>query len=391
MAIYGSISTELEGLTMRFNKNSEMYEVVLDNYGPVGDKEGLARLKGELAAGKGPDLIDMDFGVRSMVENMYLEDLSLWLSESGEISEGDFVDFATETYKIEGTLAAIPHRFDMTLTLGNAEVIGEEAGWTMEEYLDFLGGQGGSSVHALGDTNAKDVCREILRLNSGYFMDMDACTCNFDNDIFRKMVEVLKDYPLEYDYAAQGIGDWLGKLENGNAVLDTVSIQSFTSLQKYDRALGDNLNCIGLPVEEGVGVWAVMYDAFGISTFSENKEGAWEFLEEFLQCRLSDPRLTCFTTYVPSLEVYADWFMNQEDLGKWKDGDVWRDNPIPVQEEIDRCMELIELAQPGFNEFRMINDIIIPEMGDYYAGKTTMDEMIASIEGRVELYLKEHR
>jgi len=394
VALYGKASSELEALAYRYNKNSELYEVVLDNYRSAGDEEAIARLKAELAAGKGPDIISMDFGnVRSMVENMYLEDLYRYLEKSEEVSEGDFLNFATEAYKIDGTLVAIPQRFNMRLLVGNAEVLGESSGWTMEEYLDFLEENAGNTVHAGTDTTVQTICQDVFRLNSEFFLDWDTCTCNFDNDIFRKLVEVAEMYPLDYVPLEEG-ETWAARLQSGKAVLNSEIVSSFYDLQQVETILGDAINYIGFPTEEGIGVWAWMEDALGISFFSENKEGAWEFLEDFYQLKASDPRMVDFPTYTPNLELYANWFMNQQDLGKWglgKDIKSMVDFHIPDQEEINRYIELIELAQPGFNEYRLINDILVSEMGYYYEGKQTMDEMLENIEGQVVEYMKEHR
>lgn len=387
-----SASTELMLAVNRFNNSNEMYHIVLETYGSESKEEGIARLKAEIAAGNGPDIIDMRFGLeKSLTEDGYLEDLSMWLAESDVISEGDFLNFALEEYRVDGMLVAIPHRCALMTLIGNSDVLGWESGWTMEEMVEFFEGQGGNSVFADGD-HMRSILWAILRLNEGYFVDKNACTCNFDNDIFRRIVEIGEYYPLDYDVAPEVTDSRQTLLQSGNAILVSESISNFMDLQVFEHILGGSMNCIGFPVEDGVGVMASTYDALGISALSEYKDVAWEFLESFLQMMREEKRSSYFPTYVPNLDKMAENYLNLANPGyttSVKDNFRY-DFHTPTPEEVEQYYAMIEVARIGSSDVGLVN-LILEELGTYYDGEKTMDEMIASLESRVEVYLEESR
>ena len=374
-----------------FNRNNPQYNIVLEIYGEDSKDEGIARLEAEIAAGNGPDIVDMNYGkLQSMVEDLYLEDLSMYLAESEVFGEGDFLEIALEEYNVDGFLAAIPHHFTMQMTIGNSDILGEEPGWTMEEYLDFMAEQGGEQVFANG-THGRSIIWDVIRLNEDFFVDRAACTCNFDNDIFRKVVEVVANYPLDYDRMDRP-KDPYALLKDGTAVMTSMAINDFTDLQYYEHILGGALNCIGYPVEEGIGVWASTSAAYGIAAMSEHKEVAWEFMEMLLQMGSTESHWSYFPTYVPNLEKMAESYINMTNLG-YRTNSSQEDKfyyHAPTVEEIEEYLELLQNARPGTTDTGLLN-LILEELDHYYNEEKTLEEMIADLEERGAKYLEESR
>ena len=388
LGVLVNASEELINTVYQFNKTNPKYKVIIEKYGET-RAEGIALLRAEIEAGKAPDLLDVDFGhAESLMLDGYLEDLFLYLEESEVLSEGDFVNFALEEYNYDGMLAAIPHRFMLAVLMGNSEYVGEAPGWTLEEMVSFLEDNhiGDGSIYAEYFATRRNVFGDMFRTNEALFVDREAGTCNFDNDLFRRMVKVLASFPEDYDdsqvYAAYT------NLQSGKSLLTGEKISEFTDLQPYDAALNGNLTCIGYPVEEGIGVGVNSLDAIGISALSDYKDGAWEFIETFLQYVKVEG--SDFPTYVPALEKVATWNMEHSKKGYLMGLDGFKyEYHMSTPEEVEQCLELIEEAR--FIEVDTdLTGIINEEMTAYYAGEKSMDEMIENIETRVVQYLQEN-
>ena len=375
---------------MQFNNQSEIYHVVFEDYSWVSDEDGMARLEGLLAAGMGPDILDLSqCDVGSMLENGYLEDLSLYLEGSNVINEGDFLEFALEEYRMDGMLLAIPHHFSMSLMVGNSEFLGEEPGWTLEEVLTLLEDNRGNRVFAK-EMRRTDIFEYLLYMNESLFVDRESGSCDFDNELFKRIVDVAEAYPVQYRTISDKEKDPIGlpELENGSGILCRVTGIDFQFLQPYAAALGGKINYIGYPDAEGSGVSAYTFDALGIASTSDCKEGAWEFLEHYIQHVPSDKKVNYFPTYRPAIEKLANRAMESGNVGTmWYGYEMWEfTHYLPDREEMDTFCELLERAQPEHFD-TALREIILEELTDYYTGEITLDEAIANIEREVELEL----
>ena len=97
------------------------------------------------------------------------------------------------------------------------------------------------------------------------------------------MVEFASTYPDSFTPATASTPSIYSQLESGEILVTDITISGLRDMQAYDEALKGKLTCIGYPTEDGVGCDVQTNVAYGISSASPNKEGAWEFLEFFLQ------------------------------------------------------------------------------------------------------------
>lgn len=389
IAMYGSTNSDvLSQAVKRFNRNSERYNIIPVDYRKDGKDAGWARLRSELAQGTGADIIDLTIAdVEELVEEDYLEDLALYLEESEVVSEGDFLQSALEEYLIDDMLVAIPHHCSIEVLVGNSDYIGDEQGWTMAEMMNLLEQNVGNRVFA-NEMDRYNFFRYMLQMNEEYFVDSVAGTCDFDNEIFRRMLVLAEDFPLEYERPAEGEvrPSEYTNLQDGNGILCAVSAIELQHLQPFEAALDGKINYIGFPNEDGIGVSVSFMDSLGISTSSQNKEGAWEFLEYFMQYSLTGGFY--FPTYRPSMQTMAQWEMESGSEGEMGWGsDRWSFRlHRPTQEEVDTFCALWE-AGKSTRVSKDILNIILEETEGYYTGEITIDSAIANIEKKVQAYL----
>lgn len=372
-----------------FNSSNGKYNVVVENYSGVANAEGMALLESKIAAGLGPDILELSQdNVKVLLENGYLEDLSLYLEGSSIISEGDFLDFALKEYRMDGMLLAIPHHFSISLLVGNSDFLGEEPGWTLEDIVTLLEQNEGTQVFAK-EMRRRDIFQFLLYMNEDMFVDRETGTCDFNQEIFRRIVDLAGEYPIQYRTISEKEKDPIGlpELENGSGIVCQVTGQDFQCLQPYEGALAGKINYIGYP-NEGSGISAEIFDSFGILSTSPYKEGAWEFLEYYLQFVSSERNVKYFPTYRPVIQTLANRTMESGYKGdKYYGYEMWGfEHYRPEQAEMDNFCELLERANPEqFDDGFM--EIILEEMERYYPGEIDVDSAIANIEREIQAQL----
>lgn len=116
-----------------FNLENKEYYVTLRNYGG-----NLERMQADMAAGNGPDIIDMmdsDF-YESYVKNGYLENLSPYLEQSR--CKEDIIWNVLDAYKIDNGLYLFVPQFQLEGILIHPEYAASVEEWNMEEFLELV-------------------------------------------------------------------------------------------------------------------------------------------------------------------------------------------------------------------------------------------------------------
>ena len=73
------------------------------------------------------------------------------------------------------------------------------------------------------------------------------------------------------------------KIQNGDVLFAIANIQAVTTFQLYEEIFGETAACVGFPTIDGKGGTLLFAgNAFGIAAVSENKSGAWDFIESIL-------------------------------------------------------------------------------------------------------------
>lgn len=398
MAIWGTGNKqELQAAIAQFNKENERYNVVTEDYivGVADGEAAVNRLTNEIMAGKGPDLIDEDFGVLAdLAKKGGIENLYDYLEKSEKLSKEDFFENVLEEYTVDGVLTAIPYDLMIGTLVGSSDVVGEEMGWTLDEMLttaekypdvQFIGRQ--------GVLTKRSIIMDILKFYGGTFLDWEAGTCNFATEEFKKILKFAEDYPDNYTAPAENAPSIYTKLETGETILAEVSIWRIRELQAYNEALKEKLVCIGYPTPEGVGCTVQTMSSYGISSQSQHKEGAWEFLEFFLQ--YSDfsnaTSVSGFPSNKRTLEELIKRDMAYSNSSVMHASDGWKYQYHPTtQEEADQIYALIDSMNFSSVNLKVIN-IICEEADSYFSGQKPIDVVVEIIQNRVQNYMDENR
>lgn len=411
-------SDDLEMAVVKFNRTSEQYHVTIDDYG---GGEAVVRLDSDLTSeNTSPDILDMSMmlDVSKYAESGALEDLRSFMGEDGGVRKEDYLSNLLEGYTINGRLVCIPKSFRIYGVYVTDPRAYDAQDWTMESMIavaekypdvrlfpgDWSGGDGQGMLEDLSRVYFLD-----------RFIDWESGECSFDSDEFRSV--------LAWGRRQLGQGD-----DSETSLLTPEQVSGFGVIGGYMESL-TKLKEEALPgQEEGIvlrgfpsadGRMAFQVDAQGILGIAKNsahKEGAWAFLQYYLQ--YDDDSHTSynysFPTRIELLELLAEEMVTPQYETDY-DGEIIKDddgNPIekPMhrmisadgtekqyfameREEIDALMEVLKTVDftPKSMQKQAVVSIIMEEAGFYFSGDKTVEEVTKIIQNRVQILIDENR
>ncbi|MCM1186372.1 MAG: extracellular solute-binding protein [Lachnoclostridium sp.] len=393
---------DLVGLAMRFNRENYPYHITVKNYGSLTD------LYNAILTKEPVDIVDLSgVDAKKLSRQGILEDLNPYVEQSSAFGRLDFVDGLLSVYEFDGMLAGIPETFRMRTVVGDGAAFGKGGGLTLDEMLKALSGN--PKTVPFDGVTKDEMMQYIMLFNEETFIDWDTGECYFDSETFKAVLELCSRLPDE-DAGKQAGSDesdevpLSNKIQDGEVLFAMVDIWGFKTLQPYMGIWGETAACIGFPTKEGSGGTLVFpYNAFGIATVSECKEGAWKFVESVLTREQND--LNIFGGPFPVMKEDMDRIIEedmQSDAGRLKRGRglgeyQWsKDLVIPyhaiTKEEVHDMLALVSDAVPFYEtENDEIIKIISEEAQAYYKGQKSADAVAEVIQNRVHLYVGENQ
>ena len=412
--LHGSNST-LQEAVVNFNKKNTEYALKIKAYIDENAEwtentytDALTLFHADMAGGNSPDLIDLSMvNLKNLTAKGVLEDLTPYLEKSEAANKNDFVSSALNAYKINGIQTAVPVSFTINTLLARTSVVGENPGWTMEEMIALAKANPDKQLmHGMTKERALQTC---LMYASDSFIDYENSTCSFDSPEFIQFLEFANCFDLEYEYNEDE--SFPKMLQSGKVLLSDASFSDVHEYQMYHLMFEeDGVTSIGYPTADGEpGVFLSGSEIYGISAQSENKEGAWKFLESML----SEQQSSHMWGFPSRKELLEEMFKEacEPNYQKDENGEILTDkegNPMQYpktswgydnwnvdiyaasQEEIDGVRHLIEIARPLSRDSEEIYSIIGEEAAPYFAGQKSAEEVAKIIQSRVRIYVSEN-
>ena len=412
-----SISTKV----MEFNKKSEKYHVSIKTYLDLNDwsnpsmADAYENFKKELLSGQGPDIVDLYLlDIRDLVEEGVIEDLAPYLQKSSILSENDFFPKVIKGAMIDGKLTYLPSGFSLCTMVAKTSVVGPRMGWSLQDMMKLANEY--KDVDLWQNIDKMSALDRILELNYDQFIDQEEKTCHFDSPQFREILEFANSFKAEreYDTHLQPLC-----LQEGSILLADAYIYDFEDVQRLIAYFdGEYVNFIGYPsLNGGNGCILSPTDCFGMSAFSEHKEGAWQIIEEVLLADEGDSEYRfCFPSRIESFERQKERVLNEkyaydadgnlmlDEIGEpmiqpgiqfklmGENGESWDYVTHPVTEEeiaiVEKLIEGAKFQKVMFHETEAYK-IISEEAGAYFSGNKSVEEAVNGIQERMNLYFKE--
>lgn len=364
-----------------FNKTNDKYKVELTEYFPytqnVSDEEwdnAILNLNTRIISGDIPDILDMsNLSVRIYHNKRLLEDLYPYMENDLEINRDDYFENIFDAISIDGKLPYLTDGAAISTMLAKAGIVNGNGGWTIQELEKVIDTYGANSIENL----TGDFFLKIMIQTGNNFIDWNSDMCSFDSPEFVEL--------LEFAGKIQGSsGKGFEGTETGNpysAVYATVlSVYHITQYRNYYNG---NLKLLGLPGGEGE-YHAIRPEVkVGISSRSNQKEGAWEFVRTLLT---EEHQISCMM-----LPIHKKAF--EEVMQAAVDGkSIWTwtyENGKPTEEDVELTRQLLSRSAYVENDNKTLETIILEEARKYFSGSGSAQEAAERIQSRARLYIDE--
>ncbi len=378
-----------------FNQENDDYYVALETCGSEGDMDDYTmKASIEVAAGKGPDIFvgnllgEYAYGI---AQKGGFVDLTPYLESSG-IDEADYfpATFAkwrqgAGIYSILPSIALISYYMD-------GDVLGGNLNPDIDALVDALLSWQGNAVYmippgSMDGIDSRSVLEMLLQGSENIWgaVDWESGTCDFDGNLFARILETAKKYGGDSMHNFPGFLQW----EYYNLYL-----YKDESVRKEE-----GLAAAGILFDDGCYPRIDPYHTYPLSVNinSAHKDGAWEFIR-FLLGYEAQTTLSSQATYPSNKNVFDVLIAKEQAEGYGattglSDPEYLKRNGeyYLTDERIADLKETLENTRFLPTRTEPILNIIYEEAQAYFAGLKDIDEITTLIENRVQLYLDENR
>jgi len=368
---------EMNELVYRFNNKSKDYKVTVVEYGGMG--KTVDNLRTEINAGKTPDIyaFEGENPLRGASGSPLYEDLLPYLDADPEYSrETLFPSLLNAFVREDGELNWMPYDFTMLTFTAPVSLVGERTSITMEE-AESIAADNGLYVFDIAidqEWLLSFICSTVINR----YIDPIAGICDFENPDFIALLEKCNEHPEKRPE----------ELEERRCVLSYYYFFWFDNYGGIKNFNGDYCFA-GLPVSGepgGVFMNNLFNLRFAISSQSEHKDGAWEFVRSILSSENQQA-----ADNFPVVQKEFELKLEAAIAGNL----AYRDDPemkIDIsQSDADKLRNLIDSTTYMVSDDAIARDIIKEEAMMYFAGDRTVEETARIIQNRLSTYVAEQQ
>ena len=364
-----------------FNQSSSEYYVTIRDYYNNTD-----RLHADMAAGNGPDVIDMTYSeyYESYVKNGYLEDLYPYLEQSQY--KDDIIWNILDTFRIGDGLYIFTPQVQLQGVAIHPEYETAIEEWNMESFLDMVEQNQWEKAPVGGQVgNPQMLLSFVLRGRQDEFIDWEQKKVTFESEEFVKLLELCKEYAeKDWSYAQEQTYEE----QERNVLCQEIYLGGdFNTYLSHADEYGREYPLYGYPTLHGQTYEiAACPDGCAIYSGSSRKEGAWAFIESLLwdsnqkYCGIVNPGLPVRSSMLKEVAEES------KEMSVRSDGEMLTitDDEIYIVEEILYHGKLCN----GVMDYN-IWTVIREETDPYFAGDKSAEDVAHIIQSRVGIILQE--
>jgi ABC-type glycerol-3-phosphate transport system substrate-binding protein len=230
-----------------------------------------------------------------------------------------------------------------------------------------------------------DMLPLLMSANLSEFVDLNTFQCNFDSEIFKKTLELSKLYQTTKEYYSSS--ETLEQLIADEIVLFSESFDSINDfVRTKEDAMEEQLTYIGYPTTDGSIGANIRGESgmYGISANSQNKDGAWAFIEFGLEESL-DPDPQKIGAKLPALQGWLDVIILGALLSDTHDIEL---------DDVEFIRTVIREAKPimPVADFSVAMESTIQSEAEYfYTGVYSVDQTADNIQNKAQKLMDEIR
>lgn len=381
----------------KFNKSSNDSMIHATDYSQYNtdvngdDSAALSRLQTDIAKGDIPDVIvgNWSFDIQSFLSKDSLTDLNDMLRNDPEIDSNDLAENILDACKYNGKLYCIPWSCSLSTLSVPDECIENDQMLTFDEFFTLADR---FKDMPLINSPRESLSRFLLTSYISENVDFEKSTCSFETDIFRKILDKLKEcVPQEVYYSEENMAGKDGETVNQCLfnIKDRIYQQDiYFCLTEWDSPHACR-TVKGVPSSSGITSLIDINQYLCITNSCENKEEAWKFIKYSTQ--ITDKQNTYSFGNDGSISILRS--KNQDAL-KTNISNMSEDNYDDyTQSDIDKLTKTASTIFDGKiladSNYSGIYKIINEQSDKYYNNTQSLDETVSAIQSKVQLYLSE--
>ena len=372
----------------------------------------------DMKSGTGPDVL-LDFADFAQFNNdAILLDLNPYLDGSTGIDRSLYYDNIFRAFETDGKLYQIPLTVRVDALAGNPDLLGGTTAWTCDEFLAKIRSLGDEALPLLSpsENDSMTLLLQLLGDDMNHYVDYSKLEANFDSDDFRRLLEIAKyvgdklnpdlidQLMEEYDDMRYGDGNHSTEaivMDAGLCCLVPISLTNLREYSRYSDLCDNRVVILGWPTTGGQGFAAEASASIGISSFSDCKDEAWDFVRfllspeaQKLNVRLSgasDRINVCREIEEEAVSLTIEQDKKEKERLQEKQGQGY-DGPIApaITEEMGAAfLGYIENITTSVNRNPAVFNIIREEAPAYFNGDRSAEDVSKIIQNRVTTLLAE--
>ena len=386
---------------VKFNSAQSDYKVECKEYmkgdSPINDYDM------DLISGKLGDVFIMpnDTDYRKYTERGAFVDLYELIDSDPAMSREDIYKCVLDAFGSDGKLYVITPEFKIETLTAKTENL-PDGTWNIKNLLAFEK-QLDEGTTLIGGIDRLSMMKLLLSCGADEFIDFEDKTTSFDSELFIELLEYLKSIQTD-----SHISDNVAKYREDKVILSDECISNLIDYLMVFSKYGfdSDVTMIGYPSASGGSCRIIPRIYCGISSYSDNVDGAWEFIK-FMMSGANLMDYTKGMQNIPSMrKTLDDWleveggnfYFFSEETGRFRGSD----KPF-TDEKMLQTGRVIHPDEKLFSEFdRFINsavakpelptkvmEIIKEESEPYFAGIKNAEETARIIQDRVSVYISE--
>lgn len=388
-----------------YNQNNSEYLIEIKTYGDqaVAGTDVVNMIQMEIAAGKGPDIIDFGYLYSPMeVSKEIVEDLSVYIEADEDFHDEDYFMNVMVVLSGNEKIYVISPQFSIRSFAGRKEDLGDTTSWNMQELMPYFEGNEQDRILFPGDSR-KEVFGFLCMGSMGSFVNWADGTCSFDDGTFKELLLFADQFPDQRIYSEDY--SVLQQFQSGKALLYPVSITDVYETARVRTIFGDKpVTYIGYPMSGRNGnIVRTGNIVLGINKNSSHKEAAWEFIKSFLEEEYQSNIESGLPLMKRELEIRlkkACEIEYEEDASgkkveKVKDRIIFEgEEPIDIicinQQDAVTLLEIVDNVDTAYATDLDLYSIILEEVTGYFEDDREIDSVIEIIQNRASIYISEN-
>ena len=388
---------------------------------PQGRQDYINKVSTEMMSGGGADVLSMDvLPLHKYAESGSLENLDEYMLSDADFDRSAFRENVFDALKYRGNTWFLPASYSFEYFAYDNTLIGDDkfgisSAFSTEQLFELAKTAHNGSTQLFNQPAYQEMAgsgmwRSLLEENYLQFVDIENKKANFNDGTFAQLLNSVVEYSEQgYLPKSSGAPNANMMMQAGNNSGERFYFKAnsaFTLMNQFTRNSGRRMNIAtagsvraidtdddiaGICANTDGSVPFTYEQAYGINSGSKNKQTAWAFIKFLL-----DEDMQMNTNLSPAFQpvrnssrpqkaesMFTGAFMGQP-------GQPLDDNQKLALTEYTKTVEALSDLISCYNwNDTVVDDMISSEVKYFFDGSKTADEVAATLQNKVELYLSE--